>query len=142
MKNRVLYIDDDPPILMVAAHVLREHGFDVTAAPGNDEALAHLEQDPRAFDLVIQDSQRPLGRCLADAGAPEELHELSGVLFLRRHIWRLNPRLPCIFVTMTPRSFIFHQEPALQGNPLFRYLMKPSPPDELSAVVQEILAEA
>ena len=142
MKNRVLYIDDDPPILMVAAQVLRKHGFEVTAAPGNDEALAHLERDPRAFDLVIQDSQRPLGRCLADAGEPEDLHELSGVLFLRRHIWRLNPRLPCIFVTMTPRSFIFHQEPALQGNPLFRYLMKPSPPDELSAVVQEILAEA
>jgi len=142
MKNRVLYIDDDPGMLMASASALGRHGFAVTATSGNDEALAHLERDPQGFDVVIQDSQRPLGRCLADAGEPEDLHELSGILFLRRHIWRLNPRLPCIFVTMTPRSFIFHQEPALQGNPLFRYLMKPSPPDELSAVVQEILAEA
>ena len=141
MKTCII-IDDDPVIRSVMAKALERHGFDVTAASGNDEALAHLEQDPQAFDVVIQDSQRPLGRCLADAGAPEELHELSGILFLRRHIWRLNPRLPCIFVTMTPRSFIFHQEPSLEGNPLFRYLMKPSPPDELSAVVQEILAEA
>lgn len=142
MARRVLCIDDDPLLLPITTKALEQHGFEVTAASGNDEALAHLERDPKGFDVVIQDSQRPLGRCLADAGAPEELHELSGVLFLRRHIWRLNPRLPCIFVTMTPRSFIFHQGPALEGNPRFRYLMKPSPPDELSAVVQEILAEA
>jgi len=142
MAQRVLCIDDDPSMLMVTAKTLERQGFAVTAAAGNDEALAHLERDPQGFDVVIQDSQRPLGRCLADAGAPEELHELSGILFLRRHIWRLNPRLPCVFVTMTPRSFIFHKESALKGNLLFRYLMKPSPPDELAAVVQEILTEA
>jgi len=142
MTTRLLYIDDDPGILMAEASALGRHGFAVTAVSGNDEALALLERDPEGFDVVVQDSQRPLGRCLADAGEPEDLHELSGVLFLRRHIWRLNPRLPCIFVTVTPRSFIFHQEPSLEGNPLFRYLMKPSPPDELAAVVQEILTEA
>ena len=142
MGNRVLYIDDDPSVLMVAVKALRQHGFDVTAAPGNDEALAHLERDPRAFDLVIQDSQRPLGRCLADAGEPEDLHELSGVLFLRRHIWRLNPRLPCLLVTMTPLTFILDREPALRQNPLFRYLTKPFLLSELAAAVQEILGEA
>ena len=141
MSKRILYIDDDPCVLIVAAQVLREHGFDVTAVSGNDEALAHLERDPQQFDVVIQDSLRPLGRCLADAGAPEELHELSGILFLRRHIWRLNPRLPCVLVTMTPLMFVLRQEPGLRGNPLFRYLTKPFPLAELAAVVQEILAE-
>lgn len=142
MAKRVLCIDDDPGMLMITAKGLERQGFAVTAAAGNDEALAHLERDPEAFDIVVQDSQRPLGKCLAEAGEPDDLHELSGVLFLRNHIWRLNPRLPCIFVTMTPRTFIFHEEPSLEGNPLFRYLMKPSASTELAAAVHEVLAEA
>jgi len=92
MARRVLCIDDDPPMLTITAEMLRQHGFAVTAVSGNDEALAHLERDPQGFDVVIQDSQRPFGRCLAAAGEPDDLHELSGVLFLSRHIWRLNPR--------------------------------------------------
>lgn len=86
MARRILCIDDDPGVLMASASALRRNGFAVTAASGNDEALAQLERDPQGFDVVVQDSQRPLGRCLADAGEPEDLHELSGVLFLRRHI--------------------------------------------------------
>jgi len=141
MSKQILYIDDDPPILMVAAQVLRKHGFDVTAASGNDEALAHLEQDPQAFDLVIQDCLRPLGRCLADVGPPDELYGASGQLFLRRHIWRLNPALPCLFITMDSLGFLLRADPGLEGNPLFHYLTKPFEIQEMIATVRNILAE-
>jgi len=141
MKNRVLYIDDDPPILAVAANALSRHGFEVTAAAGNDEALDHLEQDPQAFDLVIQDCLRPLGRCLADVGPPDELHGASGQLFLRRHIWRLNPALPCLFATMDSLGFLLLADRGLKGNPLFHYLTKPFGFQEMIATVRNILAE-
>jgi CheY-like chemotaxis protein len=139
MSNRLLYIDDDQPLLAVAAKVLREHGFDVTAAPGNDEALAHLEREPQGFDLVIQDCQRPLGRCLADTGPPDALHGSSGLFFLRRHIWRLNPRLACLFATANPASWLCHRDPELLGNPFFHYLSKPFALAQLVIAVEDIL---
>jgi len=141
MARRVLCIDDDPLVLSITAKALERHGFDVTAVPGNDEALAHLEQDPQTFDVVIQDCLRPLGRCLADVGPPDELYGASGQLFLRRHIWRLNPALPCLFITMDSLGFLLRADPGLEGNPLFHYLTKPFMIQEMIATVCNILAE-
>jgi len=141
MTTRLLYIDDDSAVLAIATKALVENGFSVTAAPGNDEALAHLEQDPQAFEVVIQDCLRPLGRCLADVGPPDELHGASGQLFLRRHIWRLNPALPCLFATMDSLGFLLRADPGLEGNPLFHYLTKPFQLQEMIATVRNILAE-
>lgn len=126
VNSRVLYIDDSSRVLAVATHILREASIEVATADGNDEALDLLAKRPGVFDVVIQDCQRPLGRCLTDLGPAEGLNDLSGLFFLRRHVWRLNPRMPCIMVTMDPLFVLFRRDPALVGNPLFHYLPKPS----------------
>jgi CheY-like chemotaxis protein len=124
VNNRVLYIDDDRQVRDVAARVLRASGFEVTTATGNDEALDLLEKEPQAFSVVVQDCQRPLGRCLMDMGPSEGLNDLSGLFFLRRHVWRLNPEMPCIMVTMDSLRVLYRRDPGLMGNPLFHYLPK------------------
>ena len=140
-RSRILFIDNAPRILASGAGWLRRYAFEVIAVPGNDEALAHLERYPQGFDLLIQDNERPLGQCLADVGPPEELHASSGLLFLRRHVWRLNPGLPCLFATADSRSSLWDRDPGLRENSLFHFMSKPYLPPELGVVAKEILGD-
>jgi CheY-like chemotaxis protein/tetratricopeptide (TPR) repeat protein len=140
MINRILYIDDDLGMRSCAASALREHGFEVTAAGGNDKALAILQQDARQFCIVVQDSCRPLGKCLSEWGEAVKVIDVSGVEFLKKHVWRLNPSLPCLFVTGD-----FHREGFLDGvglgqEPFAQWLPKPVAVNELVATIRELIA--
>lgn len=58
---RILLLDDDGFALRLVSHQLGELGFnDVTALDRPEVALAQLEADPGAFDMVLLDLQMPV----------------------------------------------------------------------------------
>jgi CheY-like chemotaxis protein len=140
VKDRLLYIDDDLAIRSLVAEVLRKHGFEVTAAGGNDEALAILQQDARQFCIVVQDNCRSLGKCLSEWGEADRVSNFSGAEFLKKHVWRLNPSLPCLFVTGDPHREKFLHNVALENEPFVRWLPKPVGVNELVAAIRELIA--
>jgi CheY-like chemotaxis protein len=95
---RALFVDDhiekwQYPI----GRFLEDRGIGMVPVPGSDEALALLEDPEERFEVIVQDFQRPSGKCLSD----EETDggELSGLAFLERHVRRVRPGLPCMFIT-------------------------------------------
>ena len=65
----LLYVDDDEVMLLMVGQLLQRAGYRVTGVPRVVEALAVLQQDPQAFDLVITDFNLPDGSGLDVARA-------------------------------------------------------------------------
>jgi signal transduction histidine kinase/ActR/RegA family two-component response regulator len=57
--ERVLYVDDEEPLVLLATRMLKRLGYRVTAFTRAEEALAAFRQDPASFDLVITDMNMP-----------------------------------------------------------------------------------
>jgi two-component system response regulator AtoC len=53
MRQRILFIDDDPRIRELLSHCLEQHEFSVRTVGTSDEAMRIMDQMP--FDLVILD---------------------------------------------------------------------------------------
>jgi len=58
-NKRVLYIDDEASLVVLAKRLLEPHGYLVTGYTDPVEALAVLRADPQAFDVVITDYNMP-----------------------------------------------------------------------------------
>jgi DNA-binding response OmpR family regulator len=50
---RILFVDDDPNIFLMLPHILRQHGYDVTAVRTVSEALTQIKT--AQFDVLISD---------------------------------------------------------------------------------------
>ncbi len=104
MAATILVVDDDDPVRVMLARLLRTHGFTVLQAAHAAEARAILEREP--VDLVISDIVMP-----GESG-----------MELRRAVLETRPDLPFIlisgysaegpaeFAARTPRT-IFVQKP-------------------------------
>jgi CheY-like chemotaxis protein len=55
----VLFVDDEPRIAELTAHVLVHHGFRVTVQTSAALALEAFRSTPEAFDLVVTDHTMP-----------------------------------------------------------------------------------
>jgi PAS domain S-box-containing protein len=78
--ERVLVVDDEPPVARVVARMLREAGYQVTVYHRSAAARDDLRENPYGADLVVTDLSMP---------------ELSG-LDLARDVLRRRPDLPVI----------------------------------------------
>jgi len=58
-RERILFVDDEEPIVLVGMNMLGRLGFDVTIARGGAEALEQFARDPNLFDVVITDQTMP-----------------------------------------------------------------------------------
>lgn len=58
-RERVLFVDDEEPIVLVGMNMLGRLGFDVTIARGGADALEQFARDPNLFDVVITDQTMP-----------------------------------------------------------------------------------
>ena len=80
---RILLVEDDPAVALLAREVLASDGHTIVVAKSGREALQLFEADP-SFDLVVTDVVMPElgGRALADElrrrGAPAKLLFMSG----------------------------------------------------------------
>lgn len=120
MSKRLLIVDDDPSLLRAVAVCLRGEGYEVDTARSGDEALVHIAQS--LPDLIVSDIRMP---------------RMDGYA-LARHL-RNNPRtdlIPVIFLTAKDES---SDRIAGIRSGVDAYLTKPFEPDELIAVIENIL---
>jgi len=67
LRNRVLVVDDEQPVLEVLDRLLTQLGYNVTATGSGEEALAALAE--RGYDIILSDYRMPGfdGRALHEA---------------------------------------------------------------------------
>jgi PAS domain S-box-containing protein len=81
--ERILFVDDEVPIMNIGRISLGQLGYEVVAESSAAEALARLEREPGTFHLVVTDQTMP---------------EFTGLEFARR-ARALRPDLPVILAT-------------------------------------------
>lgn len=121
MSKRLLIVDDDPNLLRAVAACLRGEGYEVDTARSGDEALVHIAL--RLPDLIVSDIRMP---------------RMDGYALARQ--LRSNPRtdlIPVIFLTAKDES---SDRIAGIRSGVDAYLTKPFEPDELIAVIGNILS--
>lgn len=120
MSKRLLIVDDEPNLLRAVTACLRSEGYEVDAVRSGEEALVHLAQT--LPDLIISDIRMP---------------RMDGHMLARQ--LRTNPRtdlIPIIFLTAKDE-----RADRIAGfrSGVDAYLAKPFEPDELLAVIANIL---
>lgn len=58
-RGRILFVDDEEPIVRLGEKILGKLGYTVESATGGEEALRAFRRDPQGFDLVITDQTMP-----------------------------------------------------------------------------------
>lgn len=58
-KERVLLVDDEPPLLEVVSRMLEHLGYQVSAFSSSQEALEAFRAQPQGFDLLLTDQTMP-----------------------------------------------------------------------------------
>jgi two-component system cell cycle sensor histidine kinase/response regulator CckA len=58
-RGRILLVEDEDGVRTIAAKLLTQRGYHVTAAADGEEALEILEGDEEGFDLVLSDVVMP-----------------------------------------------------------------------------------
>ena len=119
MRTRVLLVEDEHLVRLVAAETLREHGYHVVEASTGDEAAAIL-QDAAGFDLLFTDVTMP--------------GSLDGIMVAERARER-QPYIP-VLVVSAYASEITARLDSLEPPPAF--LSKPYRARELLEVLQNL----
>ena len=78
--EHVMYVDDDPAMLLMIESLLQHAGYRVSAFDRPQDALARVRSAPTAFDLIVTDFNMP---------------EMTG-LDLAEEIARIAPELPVV----------------------------------------------
>ena len=121
--ERLLYVDDDPVMVTLADALLARAGYAVRCFGDARAAVAAVQAQPMAFDLVITDYNMP------------ELSGLDVVLAMRA----VRPALPVIISSGYLSEDI--RAAALQAGVL-HLLQKEYTSEQLVPLVQQVLAEA
>jgi PAS domain S-box-containing protein len=56
---RILFVDDEAPLVKMGMMMLGQAGYDVTPAASGQEAIVAFQQDPFGFDILITDQTMP-----------------------------------------------------------------------------------
>jgi CheY-like chemotaxis protein len=120
-QTRILYIDDEEPLVLLAIRHLKRLGYQVTGATCAEDALEAFRKEPKAFAAVMTDLNMP---------------GMSG-LNLAKQVLAIRSDVPVIvasgFVSDELRS-----EAEAAG--VRHVVYKPSTVEELAEVVHQILA--
>ena len=57
--ERVLVVDDDEPLMLIAAETLEDYGYEARGFTSSLAALEAFRTDPHAFDAVVTDERMP-----------------------------------------------------------------------------------
>lgn len=120
MSKHLLIVDDEPNLLRAVAACLRAEGYEVDTARSGEEALVHIAQ--RLPDLIVSDIR---------------MSRMDGYALARQ--LRNNQRthlIPIVFLTAKDES---SERIAGIRSGVDAYLTKPFEPDELLAVIGNIL---
>lgn len=114
----VLVVDDEPDVRLVARLVLTSAGYDVIEAESGEQALAHLEGEPRP-DAVLLDVR---------------MHGIDGWETLRR--LRTDPAQSDLPVVIFTANIAARKDAPGQWKNYEHFLTKPFDPDGLLEAVQ------
>lgn len=119
MPATVLMVDDDSALLDAVARTLRREPYRLLFADQAEQALRLLEQNP--VDVIVSDDQMP---------------GMTGLDLLTQ----VRQRYPdVVAVMMSGQASIGTVVRALNDGCIFRFLIKPSSPDELRASIAQAL---
>ncbi|MDX7949608.1 response regulator [Lichenihabitans sp. Uapishka_5] len=118
--RRVLVVEDNVEVGTFATQILQDLGYHIAWVPNAEEALGKLADDDAAFDVVFSDVVMPgMGGI--------ELAKILKVSY---------PRLPVVLAS--GYSHVLAEE----GTHGFELLHKPYSADQLSRMLQQVMAEA
>jgi PAS domain S-box-containing protein len=118
--ERILAVDDEPPLVEMLQQMLSQLGYRVTTRTGSLDALALFRENPDAFDLVITDMMMP---------------ELTGTA-LARSIRSIRPDMPVVLLTGYSEQ-IDEKTAASEG--IRAYALKPVIKHKLARLLREVL---
>ncbi|HJQ24575.1 MAG TPA: PAS domain S-box protein [Blastocatellia bacterium] len=121
--ERILLVEDDEAVRVLAGNVLREAGYSVLEASDGLEALRVWEQSEASVELVVTDMVMP---------------QMNGQE-LARHLWDRDPQVKVLFMTGYTENAVPHQEVFEQEVML---MQKPFTPAALCQKVREALGNA
>ena len=119
-SERILFVDDETPLVLMGEALLAELGYEVTSRTSSREALDLLKQDPSRFDLVITDQTMP---------------DVTGVE-LAREILAIRPELPVILCTGF--SHLVDADSA-KAVGIRAFVMKPLTKGEIARTMRKVL---
>ncbi len=118
--ERILFVDDEKPLVDLAERMLFSCGYDVTALTSSEEAFKTFLSVPDRFDLVITDMSMP---------------EMTGVDLVKK-IHEIRPQMPVILCT----GFSEYIDEARAGQlGISAFVMKPFTRKELAKTIREAL---
>jgi signal transduction histidine kinase/ActR/RegA family two-component response regulator len=121
--ERILYVDDELPIVKMSQRLLEGLGYTVTARTRSDEALDLFKSKPYDFDLVVTDMTMP--------------HMTGDKLAIE--LMRIRTNIPVILCTGYSKK-ISDESSAEMGIKAFAY--KPIVKVDLAKTVRKVLDEA
>jgi len=119
-RKKILWADDEIEYLRSHIMFLETRGYSVVPVFCGDDAIALVNDNPTAFDIVLLDEQMP-GK--------------SGLTTLEK-IKEINPDLPVVMVTKSEEEQVM--EDAL-GKKIDGYLTKPVNPSQILLVCKNLL---
>ncbi len=121
--QRILYLDDEEPLVMVARRLLVRLGYEIVGFTIPTEALAAFRADPGAFDLCVTDLNMP---------------SVSG-LEIAAELLRLRPALPVALASGNISEALLARAQALG---IREVIYKPTTMAELASAVHRMWAGA
>jgi len=118
--KRVMYIDDEAPMVFLVKRMLQKRGYTVSGFERPEEALAAIRLEPQGYDIVVSDFNMP---------------HLSG-LDVAREVRALNPALPMVVTS----GYLTEELRANAGAIGVRHLIyKPNTVEELCEAIAQVL---
>ena len=119
-RGRILFVDDEVPIVRMGQKILGRLGYTVVGATESEEALDAFREAPAAFDLVITDQTMPV---------------LTGDALIAE-VRKLRPDIPVILCTGYSQKM---NEDTAKAAGIDAFLMKPLEAGELGWAVARAL---
>jgi len=121
-RQRILYLDDEEPLVLLAMRFLGRLGYDVTGYTHVQDALAAFRADPAKFDLLVTDLNMPGASGLDVAG----------------EILRLRPDLPVALASGYVTEALRQQAKALGVREV---IYKPNTAEDMALTIHRLLSD-
>ncbi|PYX34902.1 MAG: hypothetical protein DMG80_00275 [Acidobacteria bacterium] len=121
--ERVLYVDDEEPLVFLMTRMLTQLGYQVTGCTEPQKALETFRSGPHDFDVVVSDLSMP---------------QMSGI-DLAREILQTRPGMPILIASGYIRP---EDNEGVRSLGLPDLLLKPDTIDELSQSLHNIFAKS
>ena len=119
--ERVMVVEDEPPVRMLVSHVLQSQGYQVVTANSGAEALQMWESEQDRVQLLLTDMMMPNGISGWELGA---------------RLQAARPQLKVIYTSGYSIDLIGRNIPLREG---YNFLQKPYPPRKLVQTVRQRL---